>query len=287
MLGLTNFKTSAQSGDTVVVCAKNQEAANAIKAQLSLRNEPVFAVSHQALADLEKPPLLLILDVRELAAALADCPWIHKVPTLVLAERFDEEQFLSARDLGVLDYLLHPVSPAYLLAKVIDALKQIQEKHQSESYRKLLGQLGAIRERSGVFSTAQTLNRLDQAIADYCADPESPYSLLLLSWRNMPSPCPKPMETVIYQTIARKIRSVARANDWVGEYMEEKFLIVLPNTTVEGANAFGARLLQKLKAPIHVLTHGDVLLTFSIQVAEYQQGQHYEAWLKRALVETL
>lgn len=270
--------SSTDSG--VLIAAYSQASADKIKQSLSLRNEPVQAVTHEALLKMSELPSLLVLDLNGVQTVAPFQAIVETVPTLVLSPVFQENVFLTLYDWGALDFLVHPLPESYLMAKILQGLKLNQSRQQMKRNQDVLLELGVISARSSTLTTPHMLSTLKKAVDDHYLNPEVPRSLVVVQWTGMPLPCPVKLESSIYQDIARYLNDVARTNDVVGEFLEEKFVVLLPNTGVEGATAFAGRLAEKLKQATFI---EKIKLNFSVGIAQYFECDHYEQWFLQAL----
>jgi diguanylate cyclase (GGDEF)-like protein len=69
-------------------------------------------------------------------------------------------------------------------------------------------------------------------------------------------------------TMGRALREATRSNDIVGRYGGDEFILVLPQTSMEGAEVVGRRILEGLKVKTIVGPNGPFQLMSSIGVSE-------------------
>ncbi len=89
-----------------------------------------------------------------------------------------------------------------------------------------------------------------------------------------------PTGDVVIQTVAEKLREVARRTDIPGRYGGEEFGVILPNTTAQAAKIFCERLRRLIEKT--TITHeGQTLqVTISLGVCEaHESFEDYQAWL--------
>jgi two-component system cell cycle response regulator len=86
----------------------------------------------------------------------------------------------------------------------------------------------------------------------------------------------------VLREISARCRKTLRANDILGRYGGEEFVIVFPETNVEEAGAVAERLRAAVAAnPIQVGEHA-LDVTVSIGVAAYSPGHNVERMVERA-----
>lgn len=86
-------------------------------------------------------------------------------------------------------------------------------------------------------------------------------------------------DTVLIQ-VAEVMKNTIRASDIIGRWGGEEFLLVLPATSLEGA----VTLAEELRCHIetHPFSHYDTLVTVSLGVTVYREGDTQNTLLKRA-----
>lgn len=78
------------------------------------------------------------------------------------------------------------------------------------------------------------------------------------------------------------VREVIRPTDVLGRYGGEEFVILLPDTTLEAAQAATMRVQRALTRRFFLHNNERVLITFSAGVAQFQSGDPWERVIERA-----
>jgi diguanylate cyclase len=86
----------------------------------------------------------------------------------------------------------------------------------------------------------------------------------------------------VLRRLAGELRGGIRQSDTIGRYGGEEFLILLPGTGLESAIPMAERLLQLARAMAIDVDGQVVRLTVSIGIAQYNKGENWKDFLKRA-----
>lgn len=276
-----------QHADSVCVVAASLTHADALKNRIQLRNEPIEAVSFDQAPNYVKTnhPTLLVLDVGSGDYLQAFQALLKETPAIILCDQYNDDFFLACHDQAeqVRDFLIKPVADAHLLSRVLRALEDRQRLRQLNRQQGILKELLVLSKRSGMFNTAYILSMLQEEVAQLFLNPEKSLSLLVIELSGYPQPLPNELETMIYSRVASLIEETARGLDVVGEYLENKFLVIMPETPIKGANSLSKRLAAKLN--LQQFHHKNQLLQLKTRygAAEFAGCQHYEDLLNQAM----
>ena len=199
-----------------------------------------------------------------------------------MAEQFNEDSFLACHDAGVLDFLINPVPGSYLLSRILHALKAKRLNNLLSQREHLLSDLGIVSERSGVFTTAHMLKLLKNEETLQAKNPTRPLSLMLLKVSGYKHPLKPGDEHKLYHRVAEVLKECCRSLDVIGEFLEDKFVVILPGTPLEGAQSLCNRVLQRLDNT--QLSGQDSIITLQAKagIANYDSCHHYEDLLNKA-----
>jgi PleD family two-component response regulator len=207
------------------------------------------------------------------------------VKSIVLAETFDEALFVQCHDAGARDFLVSPVSDAYLISRVIRALHEHRLEQQLRQREEILVDMGVLSPQSGVFSTSYLIKRLQKLTEEQSSiHAPDPLSLILVRLDGGDAAWPEPEWRLVRTEAARILKECARGLDVVGEYLVDKFALILPRTGRRGARALAARLSKRLSELSPASAPDEASrLRIGIGIAEYEGCRHYEELLARAL----
>lgn len=92
-----------------------------------------------------------------------------------------------------------------------------------------------------------------------------------------------PVGDIVLKETAKIMMSSSRRGDFVGRYGGEEFVILLPNTALEGALSFCEKLREKVAAMTVKTDKGDLKVTMSLGVAQLSAADKTTSnWLTRA-----
>lgn len=185
--------------------------------------------------------------------------------SIVLTASFDEPGFVACHDAGARDVLLKPVVEAYLVSRILLAFKEFRLEQALRQQASMLIDLGGISRQSGLLSHTYFLKKLAQMQEKACAGKIRQLSLVVLESDLLLS-----NESLI-ASVAQVIKTSMRGLDLAGELGEQRFGMLLPDTSVVGANALKRRLhknLEQLSVQQHQSPLGRV--QWKIGVASYE-----------------
>lgn len=86
----------------------------------------------------------------------------------------------------------------------------------------------------------------------------------------------------VLRSLAKRVSGCMRSSDHVFRYGGEEFVLLLPNTDLEGTSLLAERVRETLEA--HPVTQGDkqTQITISLGVANLQPGEHRDSLFDRA-----
>ncbi len=279
----------AGSDSTIHIVTLSPERGDAIRRMLALRGfDEIRCISlEQATTSLKRShPALAIIDAENNHAALETL--FRSIPSnlksLVLADSFDESLFVLCHDRGARDFIAKPVSEAYLVSRVIRVLQEHRLEQLIRQKDNILVELGVLSAQTGIFSTSYLMKRLQELSEEQTVDASRPLSLLLIRLDAEDVKWTSTQWQGIRQETAQLVRECARGMDVVGEYLVDKFAVILPRTGRRGARTLATRLAERLaKMSAAHQQEGSPGVRVSIGLAEYDGCRHYEDLLDRAM----
>lgn len=217
----------------------------------------------QALDMVEKVlPDLILLDVLmpglngfEVCTRLKDSERTKDIPIIFLTAKTELEDIVKGFEIGAVDYFTKPFNEAELLAIIkthldlSDARKslikmdeELKEAQQALELAARTDQLTQLINRRGILEELQKQKaRFEQE--------KKPFSLILGDiddLKNINEKYGNDCGDHVLASVAETMESMAGKQDHVARWGEEEFLILLPETTLEG----GIRIAEKIREAI-------------------------------------
>lgn len=259
----------------------------------------------------ERPDLVLLDVMMPLMDGLEACRMIKEdaatqdIPIIFLSARDETQTKVNALALGANDYVSKPFKVEELLARVDVAIRIKQERdHLRASEEAARTRALSAQERAITDSLTGLLNRqsLERSLEHEEAEVRRyhrPLSCLLVALDNLPQPdaagarsphAEKPAledsrqqktEEILKQA-ALILTSVVRHSDLLFRYDDEKFLLLLPETNLEGAHSLAEKI--SAAAASHSFTDGqrDLHLDLHIGTATLSDGESGDGLIARA-----
>jgi two-component system cell cycle response regulator len=211
----------------------------------------------------------------------------RNLPLLAIAEADDNARLMRGLEIGVNDYLIRPIDPNELLARV---RTQVKKKRYAEKLRDnvqmsieaaITDALTGLHNRRYMESHLGTL--LDQAVAR-----SRPISILILDidfFKAINDSYGHSAGDDVLKEFSRRLKKAVRGIDLACRYGGEEFVVVMPDTDVAMATMVAERLRKRIAAepfPINQNT-GTVPVTISIGIAAMRSSEDSPAdIIKRA-----
>ncbi len=210
------------------------------------------------------------MDGFETAEILRSIEKTKNIPIIfVTAISKEKTSIFKGYEIGAVDYLFKPIDPIILKSKVrifkdLHVQKRVIER-QAEELEYKVRELTEVQEEKDRLENlsiedalTKTYNRrgVDKLLAMHwknCVRYELPMSVILLdldNFKNYNDNYGHIEGDVVLKHISASLKeTMYRPEDFVGRYGGEEFLVVMPNTPVDGAEA----VAERIKAVIHAL----------------------------------
>ncbi|MCO5104384.1 MAG: diguanylate cyclase [Burkholderiaceae bacterium] len=237
-----------------------------------------------ALATAAEPPDLILLDVMmpgmdgyEVCARLKQNPVTARIPVLFVSSRDDEEDEARGLSLGAIDYIVKPIRPSIVQARVRNHI-------ELKRSRDLLEQLTTQDHLTGISNR----RRFDDSLVQEwqrAARTKTPVSLIAVDidhFKAYNDHYGHPGGDQCLMEVARALAAcVTRPTDLVARCGGEEFGCLLPSTDHIGAS----RLAEKMRAAIEALglehaqssTHRHVTISLGVSTAIPQADEPAQA----------
>jgi two-component system cell cycle response regulator len=225
----------------------------------------------------ERPPSVILLGVElggidgfEALARLKSDPTLADTPVLFITGHTDTRDLVDGLQLGAHDYLRKPFEPAEVIARVRAAarMKALQDElrqrnaelHRISRTDPLTG-LGNRRHLDDQLRSARTSARRHGTMLSVAIIDVDQFKRINDTYGHASG------DDVLCE-VARRLGEVARAEDAVGRWGGEEFLVILPYCDVDASFALGERLRQAIGGELVETADGDrIPVTVSVGCA--------------------
>jgi len=195
-------------------------------------------------------PDAILLDIEmpgmngyEVLTRLKTDPDLADIPIVFLTGHTSTADMVEGLRAGAHDYLKKPFEPAELMARIAGAvrIKRLQDELRLRNAE--LDQLSRIDALTGLHNRRHIDEILEKAGAAAVRHSQ-PLSVLILDidhFKHVNDTYGHPGGDVVLVEFARRLRQAARANDVVGRWGGEEFVLISPQTDRDGAIALGER----------------------------------------------
>lgn len=225
-------------------------------------------------------------DGLRLVSQLRSLERTRMLPILLVVEQDDRAQLMRGLDMGVNDYLVRPIDRQELQARVAT---QIRRKHYTDRLRDTVQQTMEMAVTDGLtglhnrrFMSMHLEQSLEQAIrhqrelAVMIADMDH--------FKSVNDTYGHDAGDAVLRQLADRIRAAVRGADIPCRYGGEEFVVIMPDTDLEGAGNVAERIRKRVEAEPFRLPDGRMLeRTISVGLGALQGASDTcETLLKRA-----
>jgi two-component system cell cycle response regulator len=211
----------------------------------------------------------------------------RNLPLLAIAEADDNARLMRGLEIGVNDYLIRPIDPNELLARV---RTQVKKKRYAEKLRDnvqmsieaaITDALTGLHNRRYMESHLSTL--VDQAVAR-----SRPISVLILDidyFKTINDTHGHSAGDEVLKEFSRRLKKAVRGIDLACRYGGEEFVVVMPDTDIAMATNVADRLRKRIAAELFPINQNTrtVQATISIGIAAMRSSEDSPAdMIKRA-----
>src|ERR1700684_3947149 len=192
------------------------------------------------------------------------------VYALLLTARDAKEHIIAGLEAGADDYLVKPVHEAELIARLNAGRRILSLEHSLRVANQRNRILSITDALTGAYNRRYLMEQLPREL-ERCRRYAYPLSVLMCDidyFKQINDERGHAAgDEVLQQFAARAQKSIRSNSDWVSRYGGEEFLIVLPETSHEGAVAVAEKIRTLIAATPFTTRAGDALITASFGVA--------------------
>ena len=208
------------------------------------------------------PPDLVVLDVQmprldgwEVLARLKVDPGVGHVPVIMLTSRCATSDLVDGLRQGAHDYLAKPFAPAELCARADAALRVKRLTDELRRQNVELSRIGRTDWLTGLPNRMHVEERMAE-LASAARRHVQDLALIMLDidrFKQVNDELGHPAGDAVLREVAARLRSAVRAEDMVGRWGGDEFVVVLPGTDLQRSRAVAVRLRAAVaRAPIDV-----------------------------------
>lgn len=196
------------------------------------------------------------------------------VYALLLTARDSKEHIIAGLEAGADDYLVKPVHEAELIARLNAGRRILNLEHSLRAANQRNRILSITDALTGAYNRRYLMEQLPREL-ERCRRYAYPLSVLMCDVDHF-----KKIndvrghaagDEVLQQFAARTQKSIRTTSDWVARYGGEEFLVVLPETSYDGALHVAEKLRDLIAATPFPTRNGDCAVTASFGVASTGQ----------------
>jgi two-component system cell cycle response regulator len=285
----------AGAGGRILIVDDNQRQAERIAAELGIEHRPVVETDPSKAHLTARGPVDLVIvnanarefDGLRFSAQLRSDEATRHLPVLAVVDPDDRARMVKALEIGLNDILPKPIDPQELAAR---ARTQIKRKRYTDFLRNNLDhslELAVTDQLTGLHNRRYMNGQLS-ALVTRAAMGGEPVAALLVDidhFKKINDNYGHDVGDEVLREFALRIASNVRAIDLPCRFGGEEFVIIMPDTGLEGAARVAERIRNNVAGSPFRVADGKDLLTVTISVgvaATLGEGDTPQALLKRA-----
>jgi two-component system cell cycle response regulator len=296
-LGAAAFPVKMDNGlgGRILLVEDRPNAAQRIQSALGGRYEVDLETdAHQALFGAAETDYDLVIvsigladfDGLRLCSQLRSLERTRNTPLLLLADLEDRQRILRGLDLGVNDYVVRPVDPNEILARVG---AQVRRKRYADALRSnvMAAMEMAVLDPLTGLNNRRYLESHLSGLLDQAAERERPVAIMILDvdhFKRVNDTYGHEIGDEVLKNFAARVKRKVRGADLMCRLGGEEFVIVMPDTRLATAENVGERIRSAVAAAPFSLTGDEraIAVTVSIGIADSVGGESVADLLRRA-----
>jgi diguanylate cyclase (GGDEF)-like protein len=178
------------------------------------------------------------------------------IPVIFLSARSESEDVVKGFKLGAVDYIQKPFNAEELIVRVRNHLELVRSRRLIIHYMDEMGRQNALLEElsitdslTGLYNHSHSIERLHQEAAN-ARRYETPLTMMMLDidlFKAVNDTYGHVAGDEVLKGVADIIGSNVREGDIAGRYGGEEFILVLPNTPLDGGLAIAERIRRRVE----------------------------------------
>ncbi|HEY4331144.1 MAG TPA: diguanylate cyclase [Ilumatobacteraceae bacterium] len=217
------------------------------------------------LLDIEMPGL----DGHQVLARLKADPALSDIPVVFLTGRTSTADMVAGLRAGAHDYLKKPFEPAELIARISGAVRIKRLQDELRMRNEELDRLSRVDPLTGIFNRRHIDEQLERQASSALRHRQS-LAVLMLDidhFKRINDSEGHPGGDIVIREIAVRLSRVLRAEDFVGRWGGEEFVVLAPQTDLGGAQALAERARHAIATPPFTVHGHEIDVTVSVGCA--------------------
>ena len=260
----------------ILIVDDNERQARRISMALKEEHVPVTFQDAGGLHTGSETPLdLLVLsldsknfDALRICAHFKSSPQTKDLPVLVIADLDDEAKGMRALELGASDIIMRPIDTEELSARV---RTQVRKKRYLDAMRRRLDEsmeLALTDQLTGMFNRRHMMNQLSQFLKRANRG-DGPLSLVIADidhFKRVNDTFGHDVGDEVLVEFANRIKANIRPSDIPCRQGGEEFVVIMPNTSDDMANAVAERVRRNVCSDPFVVERGMEYLNITVSL---------------------
>ena len=231
--------------------------------------------------------MMPIMDGYQVCKKIKKDTSMNSIPVIFITARTDEASIEKAYEVGGVDYVTKPFKPKELFARVKTQLQLSTLIKELEASKRELKYLSEIDPMTKLYNR-RYFNHVAKNMMQLAKRDESTLSVVMLDidkFKEVNDTYGHDVGDEIIIALSDILLEMTRESDLVCRYGGEEFLLLLPETSLEGALVIAEKIRKKVALFVLSLENGHkVSVTLSSGVSEVDsiQDQTIEASIKKA-----
>jgi two-component system cell cycle response regulator len=282
-------------GGRILILDDNARQAQRVAAELSIEHRPIIETDPEKAHLTARGPVDLMIinanaqafDGLRVAAQLRSDEATRHLPILALVDPDQRGRMVKALEIGLNDILPKPIDPEELAARV---RTQIKRKRYTDFLRNNLDhslELAVTDQLTGLHNRRYMTGQLNALVARAVkgGDPVAALLIDIDHFKKINDNFGHDVGDEVLREFALRVASNVRAIDLPCRYGGEEFVVIMPDTPLEGAELVAERIRTHVAGSPFRVAGGEELLTVTISIgvaATLGEGDTPAALLKRA-----
>ena len=190
----------------------------------------------------------------------------QSIPVIFITANTDEESIDTAFEVGGIDYITKPFKSLELLARLKTHLKTQELLVDLEKSHKAL-ELQASQDHMTKLYNRRYFSEISTKVMQLAVRNKKPLSVLMLDidkFKNINDTYGHPVGDEVIIALANVLKDISRLSDIACRFGGEEFLLLLPETSAEGAMVIGEKIREHVEDLV-IECQGDISIKFTIK----------------------